>query len=205
MICRFPMTFLPDATRTYILGNHANLLKTWNQIGLDFVLKNTTLQASIKLMTMHQLKIIPPARVWHMPWRWPSILHKHFTRLWILSFPSIPRSHLMASSQRWLWSQLFGYVYYLTFLLHVFASWDKNPRIIKYQSAAPRRNQDGYFSNFASRLLHFRSPELSNLRHQLPRESPKRMIKYSMDKLTVLSTPKHHFLHLNWLHPATLQ
>ena len=30
MIFRFPKTFLPDAAGTYILGDHTNLLKTWN-------------------------------------------------------------------------------------------------------------------------------------------------------------------------------
>ena len=82
-------------------------------------------------MAMHQLKIILPAIVWHRPWRWPSILHQHFTWLWILSFPRLPRSHLMASSHRWLWYQLLGYASYLTYLLHVFASWDTNTRIRK--------------------------------------------------------------------------
>ena len=43
MICRFPTTFLPDAWGTYTLGDHANLLKTWNQIGLDVVLKNSNM------------------------------------------------------------------------------------------------------------------------------------------------------------------
>ena len=50
---------------------------------------------------------------------------------------------------------------------------------IKDQSAAPIKNHDKHFSNFASSILHFRSTELSNLRDQLPREPPKRMIKFS--------------------------
>ena len=50
---------------------------------------------------------------------------------------------------------------------------------IKDQSAAPRINNDKHSSNFLSSILHFRPPELSNLRHQLQRGSPKRMIKYS--------------------------
>ena len=121
----------------------------------------------------------------------------------------------MASSQRWLWSQLLGYASYLPYLLHVFASWDTNPRIRKYQSAAardkqqqqkvetPRRNQYDRFSNFTSSILRFRYPEVSNLRHQIPRESPKRMMTYSMHQLTVISTSKNQYLHLNQLHPAT--
>ena len=42
MICRSPTTFLPDAGGTYTLGDHANLLETWNQIGIDVVLKKPT-------------------------------------------------------------------------------------------------------------------------------------------------------------------
>ena len=43
MICRFPTTFLPDAAGTYTLGDHANLIETWNQIGLDVVLNNANM------------------------------------------------------------------------------------------------------------------------------------------------------------------
>ena len=43
MIRRSPTTFLPDAIGTYILGDHANLLETWNQIGLDVVVKNANM------------------------------------------------------------------------------------------------------------------------------------------------------------------
>ena len=43
MIRRLPTTFLPDAAGTYILGNHANLLETWNQIRLDVVLNNANM------------------------------------------------------------------------------------------------------------------------------------------------------------------
>ena len=43
MILRFPMSFLPDAEGTYIIGDHANLFKTWNQIGLDLVLNNANM------------------------------------------------------------------------------------------------------------------------------------------------------------------
>ena len=59
MICRFPMTFLPDATRTYILGNHAILLETWNQIGLDVVLNNTNMTWGDKTSTdvsLHEIQ-----------------------------------------------------------------------------------------------------------------------------------------------------
>ena len=43
MICRFPTTFLPDTEGTYTLGDHANLLETCNQIGLDVFLNNTNM------------------------------------------------------------------------------------------------------------------------------------------------------------------
>ena len=43
MIRRFPTTFLPDAAGTYILGDHANFLENWNQIGLDVVLNNANM------------------------------------------------------------------------------------------------------------------------------------------------------------------
>ena len=51
MICSFPTTFLPDATGTYTLGDHANLLKTWNQIGLDVVLNNANMTWGDKTFT----------------------------------------------------------------------------------------------------------------------------------------------------------
>ena len=51
MICRFPTTFLPDATGTYILGNHANLLEIWNQIGLDVVVNNSNMTWGDKIFT----------------------------------------------------------------------------------------------------------------------------------------------------------
>ena len=46
MIHRLPTTFLPDATGTHILGDHANLLETWNQIGVDVVVNNTNMSRS---------------------------------------------------------------------------------------------------------------------------------------------------------------
>ena len=43
MIRRFPTMVLLDTTGTYIIGNHANLLETWNQIGLDVVVNNANM------------------------------------------------------------------------------------------------------------------------------------------------------------------
>ena len=43
MIRRFPITFLLDAGGTYTLGDYANLIETWNQIGLDVVLNNANM------------------------------------------------------------------------------------------------------------------------------------------------------------------
>ena len=51
MICRFPTTFLPDVGGTYTLGNHANLLETWNKIGLAVVLNNANMTWGDKTFT----------------------------------------------------------------------------------------------------------------------------------------------------------
>ena len=51
MIHRSPTTFLPDAAGTYILGDHANLLENWNQIGLDVVLNNANMTWGDKTFT----------------------------------------------------------------------------------------------------------------------------------------------------------
>ena len=51
MICRLPTTFLPDAVGTYILGDHTNFIKTWNQIGLDIVLNNANMTWGYKTFT----------------------------------------------------------------------------------------------------------------------------------------------------------
>ena len=51
MILSFPMTFLPDAGGTYTLVDHANLLETWNQIGLDVVLNNDNMTWGDKTFT----------------------------------------------------------------------------------------------------------------------------------------------------------
>ena len=51
MIFRFPTTFLPYAEGTYTLGDHANLLETWNQIGLEVVLNNAIMTWGDKTFT----------------------------------------------------------------------------------------------------------------------------------------------------------
>ena len=59
MICRFPTTILPDPGRTYTLGNHANLLETWNQIGLDVVLNNANIiwgDRTFTDITLHEIQ-----------------------------------------------------------------------------------------------------------------------------------------------------
>ena len=51
MIRRLPITFLLDAGGTYTLGDHANLLETWNQIGFDVVLNNVNITWGGKTFT----------------------------------------------------------------------------------------------------------------------------------------------------------
>ena len=51
MICRSPTTFLPDTAGTHTLGDHANLIETWNQIGLDVVLNNANMTWGDKTFT----------------------------------------------------------------------------------------------------------------------------------------------------------
>ena len=51
MIRRFPTKFLPDTGGTYTLSDHINLLKTWNQIGLDVVLNNDNMTWGYKTFT----------------------------------------------------------------------------------------------------------------------------------------------------------
>ena len=51
MIRRFPTTFLPDATGTHIFGDHANLLETGKQIGLDEVVNNANMTWGDKTFT----------------------------------------------------------------------------------------------------------------------------------------------------------
>ena len=59
MIRRFPTTFLPDTGGTYTLDNHANLIETWNQIGLDVVLNNANMtlgDKSFNDITPHEIQ-----------------------------------------------------------------------------------------------------------------------------------------------------